>query len=614
MIFGPDDFQPSVFLFDMVDPTTRPPRRWSDTLASYLWLLRLIDKVRASQSENRGSYSYACSSILILDRAFLPQRGLSPSLIEQAVQERQCAPKKHRSERSGVKVSCPLLRAACFTLLCWLLIAIRPLMVLGQPTYTPEDAEGLIGLARALESISSSRMLADVTRFSSPEFNGRQTGTADDRRTALLAATLFHSLGLQPVGTQVLGPGDEPWAQTTPVITTQIGEEPLLELSTGSTTITAHAGVDYLPILDSPAVNVTASVVFIGYGISDPARGFDEYEGLDVRNRIVLFLRGKPEQYSGLVTQADKERVARENGAVAFMTFTGPVVSAYEARRGLSPGPVASYTMGGPGERPLPGCWITTQLAEQILVAQGHSLREIQERLNGTLKPQSLPTGARARLSWSSSQEPGTLINVLGLLPGADTGSPGAQETIVIGAHRDHFGRQAGLLFAGADDNASGTAVILEAARALAGSGLAFKRSILFVSFSGEEQNLLGSRLYASRPARPLTATRAMINVDHAGIGNGRLMVGVTGLPKTIASEAGSLAGVSEKLDVFGFFPGGDHVPFKEAGIPTVTVVSAGAHPNFHQPSDQPETVKAEILEAAARYVVALGWRLATSP
>jgi Zn-dependent M28 family amino/carboxypeptidase len=148
-------------------------------------------------------------------------------------------------------------------------------------------------------------------------------------------------------------------------------------------------------------------------------------------------------------------------------------------------------------------------------------------------------------------------------------------------------------------------------AHVLSESGDKPRRSILFVSFSGEEQGLLGSRLYVGHPAVPLERTVGMINVDHAGIGNGRLTVGVTGLSKEKAAEAGRLGDVTERLDLFGFFPGGDHVPFKEAGIPTVTVVSGGPHPNFHQPSDTAEAIKPDILRMAARYVLAVAWLLA---
>jgi Zn-dependent M28 family amino/carboxypeptidase len=242
------------------------------------------------------------------------------------------------------------------------------------------------------------------------------------------------------------------------------------------------------------------------------------------------------------------------------------------------------------------------------LSRMGRSLREIQQHLQ-TLTQESFETDTQVHLKWDSAQEIGTLNNVLGLFPGSDPSL--AHETVIIGAHRDHFGQQAGLIFPGADDNASGTAVLLETARLFAESGVKTKRSLLFVSFSGEEQGLLGSRLYVSQPPQPLSQTVAMINIDHAGVGNGRLTVGITGVDKFLAANAGEHAGLPDTLDLFGFFPGGDHVPFKEAGVPTITVVSGGAHPQFHQPSDTPDTIHPEILERAVRYVVALAWQLA---
>jgi Zn-dependent M28 family amino/carboxypeptidase len=194
------------------------------------------------------------------------------------------------------------------------------------------------------------------------------------------------------------------------------------------------------------------------------------------------------------------------------------------------------------------------------------------------------------------------------MIPGTGT------ESVIIGAHRDHFGHPGAMLFPGADDNASGTAVILEVARTLTNVESHPSRTILFISFSGEERDLLGSRLYTSRPVVPLDSTKAMINIDHAGVGNGRLTVGITGVEKEVLREVGKIADVDEKLDLYGFFPGGDHVPFKEAGVPTVTVVSGGVHPHFHQPSDTADTIDSEILKTAARYVLALTWHLAYQP
>jgi hypothetical protein len=456
-------------------------------------------------------------------------------------------------------------------------------------------------LTRLLQKLSVDRMRDVIAQLSHPEFNGRLTGSSDDRQSALWVATLFHSFGLLPAAAIPLGPGDEPWAQSQSVSTVSIDDAPVLEFTIGNEVIRAGTGTEYLPILDSPPIHAMAPVVFVGYGISDPARGFDEYAGLEIRNRIVMFLRGKPERYGAPITQAEKEQTAREKGAIAFLTFQGPILTGYEARRGTGTAPLASYS-GQSDDRPIPGCWIGTDLAGRLLASEGRSLQQIQETLNATLKPQSFMTGILAQFSLASRRSDGILYNVLGLLSASDA-QDRRDETVVIGAHRDHFGRQAGLLFPGADDNASGTAVIMEVARVMSESvsWLTMKRSIVFVSFSGEEQNLLGSRLYVRSPARPLERTIAMINVDHAGIGNGRLTVGVTGLSKEMGRTAGQLAELADRVDLFGFFPGGDHVPFKEAGVPTLTVVSGGIHPYFHQPADRPETIQSEQLERSAR-------------
>jgi Zn-dependent M28 family amino/carboxypeptidase len=105
-----------------------------------------------------------------------------------------------------------------------------------------------------------------------------------------------------------------------------------------------------------------------------------------------------------------------------------------------------------------------------------------------------------------------------------------------------------------------------------------------------------------------------MINIDHAGAGNGRLTIGVTGFEKSVALEAGHTAGLADKLDLYGFFPGGDHVPFTEAGVPTITIVSGGVHPHFHQPTDTTDTINPDILLTAARYMLALTWQLTNAP
>ncbi len=221
----------------------------------------------------------------------------------------------------------------------------------------------------------------------------------------------------------------------------------------------------------SPLQNIQAPIVFVGYGISDPAGGIDEYAGLDVRNKVVLFLRGKPERYGKQVSHADKVRTAREHGAIGLLIATGPILNAYETRRGVTGRPSAFYGLTESSES-IPGAWISTSLAAAIVGRHQPDgtdrLRIFQQHINESLTPRSTAVDVAVAMRWTSTQQDGTLHNVISIVPGQD---PAHQhETIVIGAHRDHFGQQGGLLFAGADDNASGTAVLLEVARVLAAS------------------------------------------------------------------------------------------------------------------------------------------------
>jgi len=465
-----------------------------------------------------------------------------------------------------------------------------------------------------LLSPDSWHMHKDVQRLSHPDFKGRQTGTEGGRRSAEFVAARFDALGLMPAGHAAIGRHHKPWAQTRAIAITSIGAPTMVEWSTlildrPSRSVSLHLNGDYLPVFDSPSVNVTAPVVFVGYGISDPARGWDEYEGMDVRNRVVMFLRGKPTHYPLHIHHTEKERLARERGAVGFITLTGPVLSRYAARRGMGHQPLAFYTNAS-SERPLPGIWMSGKAGAELFQAQGLSLQDIQERLNQQRTAQSRELRTLVRMKWASAQQTGSMINVLGMLPGQDPVLK--HETIMVGAHRDHFGTQAGLLFPGADDNASGTAVLLELARILK-HGEPPKRTILFASFSGEEQNMLGSTWYVHHPQIPLTQTVAMINVDHVGIGNGNLTVGVTNMPKERAIGTAKRIGLADKVQFYGFFPGGDHVPFAKAGIPTVAVVSAGKHPHFHQASDSSNTIQPKMLNTSAHFVLGLIRDLANS-
>ena len=488
------------------------------------------------------------------------------------------------------------------------------------PVFAENLTDATASLAHALDLISSDRMMEDIRSLSGATYSGRQTGTPDDLASAEFVRRRFlelhtpHTLPHETPG-EAAGSPDHTRLQSTAVHATRIGPDATLRMTLTPDAPPDQIGTDYLPVLDSPSANLQAPVVFVGYGISDPDGSWDEYAGVDVRGKIVLFLRGKPERYPRQISHADKVHTAHAHGALGYLTATGPILNAYEARRGVTGRPSAFYGLADPS-RAIPGAWISTARAMAVLRAEQppgeDRLRTLQQNIQDGHPPQSTMTTTVVTMRWHSAEQEGLLHNVISILPGHDPTH--AEDAIVIGAHRDHFGTQGGLLFAGADDNASGTAVMLEVGRVLSMRPAALKRAIALVSFSGEEQGLLGSRFYVSQPIVPLRATTAMVNVDHAAVGNGRLTIGLTGIEKPAAQQAGQQAGVADRLDLFGFFPGGDHVPFKEAGIPTVTVVSGGTHPHFHQPTDTADTVNPEILTAVARYVLSIVWQLAEAP
>ena len=500
-----------------------------------------------------------------------------------------------------------------------LLGIVLALLPLGSRGYAQSEEDQRTWLD-ALKSLSSERMLADVRTLSSPSFNGRQAGSADDLRSAQWVAQELMLAGVQlpridNKGIVFPSPGagkEEPVGIMASMVSTPlIGPDPIVRTGAADQLVTAQLSRDYLPVFDSPSADLQGQVVFVGYGIVDPAQGIDDYAGVDVKNCIVLFLRGKPDHYPSPVSHADKVRFARDRGAVAYLTATGPIISPYETRRGATGKPSALYGQLSP-DQALPGAWISTKLAETLLAGSGDEstdrLRTLQEQLNNAPSARSRLTNQYASLHWKTTIEDGLLTNVVGMIPGT------GPDTIVIGAHRDHFGRTAGLWFPGADDNASGTAIVLEVARALGKSGLHPERTILFVSFSGQERDVLGARLYTSRPVLPLSSTKAMVNIDHVGVGDGVLILRVAELKKATLKEAGWATGLVSKLDYYGFLPGGDDGPFKEAGIPTVSIASGGVHPHMSLPTDTADTINPEILRNISRYVLALTWQLANSP
>ncbi len=465
-------------------------------------------------------------------------------------------------------------------------LSVIILTCITSPGHSAEPDE----FAKLAAHISPSQLMQTVRELSN--FDGRQSGTASGQATAAYIARRLPEAALQPF----------------PITTVHIDTLVRAEIRVDRRVVALEKGQDFLPIINlAPRGRISAPVVFVGYGIAALSQGLDEYQGHSVVGKVVLFLRGQPKGFGGRVTHADKVLTAHAKGAVAYLTATGPILSPYEERRGMTTRPMALYE--GPASAALPGLWITPAAADAILQSVGRSVRSFQEEMDRRLAARSVDTGTELVMEIAARRLDATASNILALWPGFDPAL--REETIILGAHHDHFGVQAGLVFPGADDNASGTAVLLEIARVLATTGIRPKRSLLFLSFAGEEQGLLGSRFYVAHPRHPLSAAKAMINVDHAGVGNGHITVGLSKLEKAVAQAAAEKVAAGDKLELYGLFPGGDHVPFAEAGLPTAAIVTAGSHPDFHQPTDTAEKIKPELLASMTRYTLALVWALA---
>ncbi len=280
------------------------------------------------------------------------------------------------------------------------------------------------GLQASLNALSTERMLADIRTLSDPSLNGRLAGSEDDVRSARWVAQelAVANLQLPPImnGSLIFpfvnGKHGTPLGVMASIIpTSTIQPDPELRMGSADQMTVSSPGADYLPVFDSPSAHIQSRIIFVGYGIIDPARGIDDYAGVDVANHIVLFLRGKPDQYPKPVSHAGKVRLARDHGALGYLTATGPILNPYDVRRGVTGKPSAFYGQLPP-DQAIPGAWISTALAEQILATPSDAdrLRHLQEQLNKDGSAHASQTDQYVSLHWNTTIQEGLLTNVVG--------------------------------------------------------------------------------------------------------------------------------------------------------------------------------------------------------
>jgi hypothetical protein len=455
--------------------------------------------------------------------------------------------------------------------------------------------------------IGADELRAHVTRLASDELEGRRAGKPGGSKAAEYIAARFEAAGLEPIG--------DGYLQPVPLYPELIEEKSSLtaHLPGGKTRAFAPGG-DWLVF---PTANATRlegrEVVFAGYGIR--GGGWNDYAGLDVKGKVVLILRHGPKEDAKLRrwwSFVSKLATARNAGAAGIILVNDRLHHEKEPDRPEAP------AFGMPRVN-VPFLFAKAEVAEALLAAAGEDFRALQAELDETGKPRSFPLpGVSIDLAFETRRAESP--NVVGFLPGRDPKL--REEAVVIGGHYDHLGTDGfgalepaapGRIFHGADDNASGTAGVIELAEHFAMTKPRPRRSLLFIAFTAEELGLVGSRHYVDHPLLPLEKTVAMLNFDMIGRSRkGFLFIGGTGT-SPVFDEVITRAAEGSKLSIRrgeGGAAPSDNTSFFTKGVPSLFFFT-GLHPEYHRSTDTADRIdyatEKTILDVAARIAREIG-------
>jgi Zn-dependent M28 family amino/carboxypeptidase len=464
-------------------------------------------------------------------------------------------------------------------------------------TPTPAAGPGLPAeLKPALDSVNADDMMRHIRTLASDEFGGRGPGTPGEELTVKYLTEQMQRIGLKP------GNPDGTYVQKVPLM--GFKADPHAVFKAGDKEIQLKFPDDYVAVSRRfvPEVSVENSdLVFVGYGVSAPEYGWDDYKGVDVRGKTVVMLindpavpdpadpsklddklfKGKAMTYYGRWTY--KYEIASQKGAAAAIIVheTGPAGYPYDVVKGSwsrenfdiqKP----DKNMGRVGVE----SWITSERAKELFTASGQDFDALKKlALTKDFRPVAL--NARATFHVKNTLRPVDSRNVVGLLEGSDPALK--SEYVVFTAHWDHLGRddqaQGDQVFNGAIDNASGTAQVLEIAEGLTKLPTPPKRSAVFLFVTAEEKGLLGAKHYAENPLYPLAKTLANVNIDGVnqwgrtkdivivGEGNSTL--------EDVTRDVIAMQGRTVKPDPEtekGFYYRSDHFEFAKVGVPALYI------------------------------------------
>jgi hypothetical protein len=459
-------------------------------------------------------------------------------------------------------------------------------------------------LQAGLKAISPAEAYDIVKTLASPEYAGRLTGHSGYTAAAQWAARKLEAWGLKPISgkDRYLQPYPSPYTVIDkaemsvflPDGKPEAGKDPALK------EMKLVPEKDFLPLLYAASADRTAEAVFAGWGISAPDLGYDDFAGIDVRGKFVLCFRGTPDGDRKWQTHDEhrtRMRTARDKGALGIIYIYPEVQS----------NPNGDYLENfTPAE-------ISEKVMDAVLKETGSTAADLKKSLTTWKRPISFPLAARIRLAVASRHfSQGVGYNVVGYIEGSDPKL--RRECVVIGGHFDHTGAHMGLLFPGADDNASGSATCMQAGKAFAVLARKPRRSIVIALFGGEELGLQGSTWFVDHVPGPFDKVAGMLNFDMTGEGDG-LWGAVAAEPdafRKALEEADRSVKILRGLGIISGVGvrGSDFAPFFLKGIAAATLGSNGPHLAYHQTGDTIYRINPEIMADAAKlaFLAAFAW------
>ncbi len=501
----------------------------------------------------------------------------------------------------------------------------------------------------AAEAIQEHRIRADIRFLASDLLEGRGPATRGDRLAQAYVASRFEAIGLEP------GAPNGTWFQPFELVSVETRCPGVLRVKRGAEGVDLRFLEDFIAVsgVQGDVAQVDdAEIVFVGYGIVAPEYGWDDYEGADLRGKVLLFMNNDPEADPSLFQGRRRlyygrwdykyEMAARQGAVGAIVIHTTPSAGYGWA---VVQNSWTGEQFGLPSEDE-PAlqvkAWTTEEASRRIVRLGGHSLDTLRSAAEERqFRPVSL--GVRLSLRLENTVERRASANVVGRLPAED---PSVEEAVLYTAHHDHLGIRAAeeewdapKIYNGALDNASGLAVMLAIAEAFAALPQSSERAILFASVGAEEQGLLGSEYLARHPPVPAGRIAANINMDGMNIWGRTRDVAVVGLGKSTLddwiraiAEAQGRTVEAEAFPDKGAYYRSDHLSFARVGVPGAYLEAgtdvvgkpkgwgrqqqeAWEAAHYHQPTDElsPEWELGGAIEDA-QLLFSLGVKVANAP